>query len=316
MSSTYIKVIALFPLLAFVINACFLQTKAKNTLAGSISLIGTLIPFLLAVLIFPDVSSNGEIVVDLWRWATVLDFDINIKFMIDELSIILLFMVTGIGSLITLFSIGYMRDDERPGKYFAYLSLFIFSMVILTIGENFLVLFFGWEGVGLCSYLLIGFWYTDLEKAKAGRKAFIANRIGDFGVVLGMVGLAIIFNTLSFSDFKSPSFNLIIENKELLTISCALIVLGVTGKSAQIPLFVWLPDAMAGPTPVSALIHAATMVTAGIFLLCRLSNLFIHVPVVMDGVAWIGGITAILAALIAITQRDIKKVLAYSTVSV
>jgi len=315
MSSTYIKLLPFFPLLAFVINSCFLHTNAKIKLAGMISFLGTFISFILALLIFPDVLSSGELTVHLWRWANVSNYEIGVNFMLDELSIILLLMVTGIGSLITLFSIGYMADDERPGKFFSYLSLFIFSMVLLTIAENFLVLFFGWEGVGLCSYLLIGFWYTDVEKAKAGRKAFIANRIGDFGVLLGMIGLAVIFGSLSFTDFKTPSLNLILENKELLAISCGLIVLGVTGKSAQIPLFVWLPDAMAGPTPVSALIHAATMVTAGIFLLCRLSNIFIHVPMIMDVIAWIGGITAILAALIAITQRDIKKVLAYSTVS-
>jgi NADH-quinone oxidoreductase subunit L len=173
----------------------------------------------------------------------------------------------------------------------------------------------GWEGVGLSSYLLIGVWYEHKKNGDAAKKAFLANRVGDFGLVLGMIGYAIIFNTISFRDLQHPDMHILMANKELLIASSLMIVLGVTGKSAQIPLFIWLPDAMMGPTPVSALMHAATMVTAGIFLLCRVSNVIVHFPVVLDVIAWIGALTSLLAALIAITQRDIKKILAYSTVS-
>lgn len=314
MAEYYLKIIPLFPLLAFFVNGLFLKSKAKNITAGLISFLGTFISFILVCLLFPEVRI-APVKTHLWNWLTFSNFNFEIKFMIDQLSIILAIMVTGIGSLITLFAIGYMDHDERPGKFFSYLSLFIFSMLLLTLSENFLVLFFGWEGVGLCSYLLIGFWYTDLEKAKAGRKAFVANRVGDLGVVLGIAGLAFTLNTISFDALKSIDVNLINQNSAFLTLSALFLVLGATGKSAQLPLYVWLPDAMSGPTPVSALIHAATMVTAGIFMLCRISFVIIHLPLVMETIAWIGALTALFAAFIAITQRDIKKVLAYSTVS-
>lgn len=314
-SDIYLNTIPLFPLLAFLVNSLVLKTKANIKTAGIISFVGTFLSFVCVCLLFGLVKEEGRIVSVLWNWSRFSDLRFDISFMADQLSIVLLFMVTGIGSLITLFSIGYMGEDTRPGKFFSYLSLFIFSMLLLVLGENFLVLFFGWEGVGLCSYLLIGFWYEDIEKAKAGRKAFIVNRIGDFGVVLGMAGLALVFKTLSFVDLQTPLVEVITQNQFLLTVSLLCVVLGVAGKSAQLPLYIWLPDAMAGPTPVSALIHAATMVTAGIFLLCRLSNLLIHLPVVMDVIAFVGVFTALCAALIALTQQDIKKVLAYSTVS-
>ena len=311
----YLKLLPLFPLLAFLINALFLQTKGSLKLSGLISFLGTFISFVCVIMLFGHVRDEGRLVSILWNWGQFSDINLDIAFMVDQLSIVLLFMVTGIGGVITLFSIGYMHDDPRPGKFFAYLSFFIFNMLLLVLGENFLILFFGWEGVGLCSYLLIGFWYQDIEKAKAGRKAFVVNRIGDFGVLLGMIGLAMVFKTLSFVDLAGQSAEIISSNQAILTVTFLFITLGVTGKSAQFPLYIWLPDAMAGPTPVSALIHAATMVTAGIFLVCRLSNLIVLLPVVMNTIAFIGAFTALFAALMAITQRDIKKILAYSTVS-
>lgn len=314
MNEMYLKLIPLFPLLAFLTNGLFLKSKASANIAGSISLLGTFLSFVLVCLLYPEVSI-APVEGNLWQWMSFSNFNFEIKFLLDNLSIILAFMVTGIGSLITLFSIGYMEHDERPGKFFSYLSLFIFSMLLLTLSENFLVLFFGWEGVGLCSYLLIGFWYTDIEKAKAGKKAFIANRVGDLGVILGIIGYAIAFNSISFVNLKSITPDQIMAHKELLTLSSLFLVLGATGKSAQIPLFVWLPDAMSGPTPVSALIHAATMVTAGIFMLCRLSFVISNLQIVMEIIAWIGALTALMAAFVAVTQRDIKKVLAYSTIS-
>jgi NADH-quinone oxidoreductase subunit L len=314
MSELYLKIIPLFPILAFFANGLILRTQAKNSIAGFISFLGTFISFIFVCLLYPYVK-EGPVSSQLWPWMQFSDFTLEVKFLMDNLSFILAVMVTGIGSLITLFAIGYMDHDERPGKFFSYLSLFIFSMLLLTLSENFLVLFFGWEGVGLCSYLLIGFWYTDIEKAMAGRKAFVANRVGDLGVVLGIVGFAMVFKTISFVDLKSVGVDTVLANKELLTISSLFLVLGATGKSAQIPLFVWLPDAMSGPTPVSALIHAATMVTAGIFMLCRISFVITHLPTVLEVIAWIGSLTALMAAIIAVTQSDIKKVLAYSTVS-
>lgn len=314
MSEFYLKIIPLFPLIAFLVNGLILKTQAKNLYAGIISFAGTFISFIFVCLLFPHVQV-APVSAYLWKWLSFSTFNFEIKFLLDQLSVILAIMVTGIGSLITLFSIGYMDHDERPGKFFSYLSLFIFSMLLLTLSDNLLVLFFGWEGVGLCSYLLIGFWYEDLIKAKAGRKAFVANRVGDLGVVLGIVGFALVFKTISFTDLKTLDPNLIVQNKELVTLSCLFLVLGVTGKSAQIPLYIWLPDAMSGPTPVSALIHAATMVTAGIFLLCRISFVLVHVPTVLEVISWIGALTALMAAAIAVTQSDIKKVLAYSTVS-
>jgi NADH-quinone oxidoreductase subunit L len=208
-----------------------------------------------------------------------------------------------------------MSHDERPSKFFAYLNLFLFNMLLLVLGSNLVVMFVGWEGVGLCSYLLIGFWFKDSEKAAAGMKAFIANRIGDAALLLGGFLLFLQFNTLEFSEILSK----IPEGTEIglgvLTVSCLLLFVGATGKSAQIPLYVWLPDAMAGPTPVSALIHAATMVTAGVYMIIRLNPLFLHAPIAMAVVATIGALTAIGAALIGLAQNDIKKILAYSTVS-
>lgn len=315
MYENYLALIPFFPLLAFLLNSALIRNKLNNVQAGLITFISLFVSFILVVMTSLHVLKSGPVHVKLWEWMTYGSIKFDIHFIMDELSVILSLMVTGIGSAIAFFSIGYMDHEEKVGKFFAFFALFAFSMLLLVHGENFLVLFMGWEGVGLSSYLLIGFWYEHTKNGDAGKKAFLANRVGDFGLVLGMIGFAIAFNSISFRDLQHPDMNLILQNKELLTISGLLLVLGAAGKSAQIPLFIWLPDAMMGPTPVSALMHAATMVTAGIFLLCRVSNVIVHFPLVLDVIAWVGALTSLLAALIAITQRDIKKILAYSTVS-
>ena len=315
MYENYLALIPFFPLLAFLLNSLLIKNKLNNVQAGLITFVGLFVSFVLVIMVSLHVQEFGPIHVKLWEWMTYNKIVFDIHFVMDELSVILCLMVTGIGSAIAFFSIGYMDQEEKVGKYFAFFALFAFSMLLLVIGENFLVLFMGWEGVGLSSYLLIGFWYEHTKNGDAAKKAFLANRVGDFGLVLGIIGYALIFNTVSFRDLQHPDLALIAANKGLLIASSLLLVLGVTGKSAQIPLFIWLPDAMMGPTPVSALMHAATMVTAGIFLLCRVSNIIVHFSVVMDVIAWIGALTTLLAALIAITQTDIKKILAYSTVS-
>jgi NADH-quinone oxidoreductase subunit L len=284
-----------------------------------------------------------------WEWMHTtggheVNVPIDLKFSIDALSATMMLVVTGVGFLIHLYATSYMREDKAYWRFFCYLNLFIFSMLILILGDNLPVLFVGWEGVGLCSYLLIGFWYTKEQNATAGKKAFIANRIGDFGLIVGMFLLVHYTGALDWTGIENGAGSLVTTAKSTrvhlwpigggefvgrlgflqphhpLTISAATaiglaLLLGCTGKSAQIPLYVWLPDAMAGPTPVSALIHAATMVTAGIYLVCRLSFVFVLSPFTMTMIACIGGVTALFAATIALVQNDIKKVLAYSTVS-
>lgn len=315
MYENYLALIPFFPLLAFLLNSLLIKNKLNNVKTGLITFMGLFTSFILVILTSLHVQEHGPVHVKLWEWMTWNNIVFDIHFVMDQLSVVLCLMVTGIGSAIAFFSIGYMDHEEKVGKFFAFFALFAFSMLLLVLGENFLVLFMGWEGVGLSSYLLIGFWYEHKKNGDAAKKAFLANRVGDFGVILGMIGYILVFKTLSFRDLQNPDMQLILQNKELLIGSSLLLVLGVTGKSAQIPLFIWLPDAMMGPTPVSALMHAATMVTAGIFLLCRVSNIIVHFPVVLDVIAWIGALTSLLAALIAITQTDIKKILAYSTVS-
>ncbi len=259
-----------------------------------------------------------------WSWIAVGDLTVRWGYTLDPLSALMLLIVTGVGLLIHVYSVGYMAHDEGFARFFAYLNLFMAMMLVLVLADNFLVLFVGWEGVGLCSYLLIGFNYRDMfdpdrnmSCADAGRKAFIMNRIGDFGFMLGMLLILVSFGSLDFVAV----FARVLEATQtpggqgLLTAIALLLFLGATGKSAQIPLYVWLPDAMAGPTPVSALIHAATMVTAGVYMLCRCAALFVHAPVALATVAVVGAATALLAGLIACTQHDIKKILAYSTVS-
>jgi NADH-quinone oxidoreductase subunit L len=250
-----------------------------------------------------------------WTWMATGTFSVAASIQLDQLSLVMMMIVTGVGFLIHVFSVGYMKDDQGYPRYFAYLNLFIFFMLILVMGASYPLMFVGWEGVGLCSYLLIGYWFSDEEKASAGKKAFIVNRIGDFGFLLAMFLLFVALGTLDYAGVFANAEGIFEYGDELITAITLLFLLGAAGKSAQIPLYVWLPDAMAGPTPVSALIHAATMVTAGVYLVARSSVLFALAPVSSATVATVGALTALFAATIALKQYDIKKVLAYSTVS-
>ncbi|NUN14847.1 MAG: NADH-quinone oxidoreductase subunit L [Myxococcales bacterium] len=258
-----------------------------------------------------------------WNWIDAGSLHVNLEYYFDHLSALMTLVVTGVGFLIHVFSVGYMGEDKSYYRYFAYLNLFMFSMLNLVLGSNMVVMFLGWEGVGLCSYLLIGFWFDDDLKAQAGQKAFIVNRIGDFGFLIGMFLLlfyadgTVDYLQLQslFSDQAREVGTLPLRDSLTITAICLCLFVGACGKSAQIPLYVWLPDAMAGPTPVSALIHAATMVTAGVYMITRLNFLFMLSPIAMATIATVGALTAIFAATIGIVQRDIKKVLAYSTVS-
>ena len=241
---------------------------------------------------------------------------IDLAFRLDALSAMMLSFVTFVGTLIHVYSVGYLQDEEGYGRYFAYLNLFMFAMLTLVLANSLPVLFIGWEGVGLCSYLLIGYYYDKDFAHAAGKKAFVTNRIGDFGMVLGIFGILALFGTMDFSFVDLAKQGAMNGNASISVYAvCLLLFLGAVGKSAQVPLYVWLPDAMAGPTPVSALIHAATMVTAGVYLVARCSAVFVLAPDAMTLVAWIGALTAVLAATIGLAQNDIKKVLAYSTVS-
>ncbi len=311
------SLIIALPLAGFLINGIiglFAENyRNKKQLIGLIANLAVFIPFAIAVYFFLNINAESEVVVyKLFTWMEVGSFSVDIAYRLDQLSIMMTLVVTGVGFLIHLYSMGYMADDEGYWKFFAYLNLFIFAMLNLVLGNNLLLLFLGWEGVGVCSYLLIGFWYTDMAKSDAAKKAFIYNRIGDFAFLIAMF---MVFQTVGSLNFDVILGNLEAFSSEYTFTIGLLMFIGATGKSAQIPLFVWLPDAMAGPTPVSALIHAATMVTSGIYLISRMSPMFVMSPEVMLIVAVIGALTAIVAATIAITQNDIKSVLAYSTVS-
>lgn len=310
--------VTLLPLLGFLISG-LLGKKLKNEkLIGTISTLAVFIPFVIGALTFFELLSvepaSRSIVLNFYNWITVGSFIVNYAYLIDPLSISLVLIVTGIGSLIHLYSIGYMHGDPGFAKFFAFLNLFIFAMLNLILADNFLLIFLGWEGVGLCSYFLIGFWYEKKFTGDAAKKAFIVNRIGDFGFMIAMFYIFTNFNTLEVPKFLDGLTQYQIGEPLLLTIAL-LLFLGAIGKSAQIPLFVWLPDAMAGPTPVSALIHAATMVTAGVYLVARTSLVYAMSPTAQQIIFFVGLLTAIVAATIAIKQNDIKKILAYSTVS-
>ncbi len=317
--SLLMALLILSPFVGFLING-FRYKKHSANLAGVIATTAIAISFISAILLVIDVvampSEARKIAVTFFEWMAVDKFKINAGFVVDQISSIMILVITGVGTLIHLFSIGYMHHDKGAAKYFAYLNLFIFNMLLLVLGDSLLVMFVGWEGVGLCSYLLIGFWFTDKEKAAAGMKAFITNRVGDAAFLLGMFVLFMTFGTLNFSELNALAPT-VAEASWLgaVTLGTLFLFIGATGKSAQIPLYVWLPDAMAGPTPVSALIHAATMVTAGVYMIVRLNPLFIMAPNTMMVIAIIGAATAVFAATIGMTQWDIKKVLAYSTVS-
>lgn len=296
------------------------HAPTRHKYAALVSLIGPgvlIAAFGLAVACF--VAMRGAdmehpYIVTLYQWMPVGDLNLGATFHLDQLSMVMVLVVTGVGAIIHVFSVGYMQDDPGYPRYFAYLNLFIFFMLILVLGGNYPLLFVGWEGVGLCSYLLIGFWFSDKANADAGKKAFIVNRIGDFGFLVAMFLMFANMGALDFGTVAAKATELPMGGI-VVTAICLFMFLGCAGKSAQIPLYVWLPDAMAGPTPVSALIHAATMVTAGVYLIARSATLFSMAPAAQLVVALVGGLTAFLGATIGLKQWDIKKVLAYSTVS-
>ncbi len=305
-----------FPLIGFLINL-FGGKKLGKTLPGLIGTTTVAGSFVVTLIYFIKILSTGEAThIHLFQWVSFAEFTINFDLLLDQLSLIWLMFVTGIGTLIHLYSIGYMKGDENIDRFFAYLNLFIFFMIILVTANNLAIMFIGWEGVGLCSYLLIGFWYKNHKFNDAAKKAFIMNRIGDFGFLTGVFTLGYIFKTIDFDTLKlAVTTTSSLGTTGLLSVGTFCLFVGAMGKSAQIPLYTWLPDAMAGPTPVSALIHAATMVTAGIFMVTRLNFIFNLTPDVQFIIAIVGSVTALFAASIGVFQTDIKKVLAYSTVS-
>ncbi|MDH4162243.1 MAG: NADH-quinone oxidoreductase subunit L [Nitrospirota bacterium] len=313
--------IPLLPFFGFLIAGLF--GKYLKERAATVAVGGVLGAFVFAVSAFIDVANGTIIDENFYSWILIGNLSVNVGFQIDQLTAVMLMVVTFLSTLIHIYSIGYMHGDKGFSRFFAYLELFTFFMLVLVMGNNFLVMFVGWEGVGLCSYLLIGFWYEKKSAADAGVKAFVTNRVGDFGFVLGMMLIFTTFGTLDFTDvFAQATPQLAAQNIDLLgievgivTLICLLLFVGATGKSAQIPLYVWLPDAMEGPTPVSALIHAATMVTAGVFMVARCAPLFSLSHTAMNVVAVTGAVTALFAATIGLVQNDIKRVIAYSTIS-
>jgi NADH-quinone oxidoreductase subunit L len=314
--SNYLVFIPALPLAGAVINALF-SRKLPRAVVSAIAVGSVALSFLFSVLAFVAMQSAEEHArvseTVAYSFLSVGDFKIDVAFLLDPLSAIMLLVVTGVGLLIHIYSIGYMEHDAGYGRFFTYLNLFVFSMLILVLANNYLLMYVGWELVGLCSYLLIAFWFHKPEAAAAGKKAFITTRVGDFGFGLGVLLIFTTFGTLNFADVFSKAGQL--NNQFLLTTITLLLFAGAVGKSAQIPLHVWLPDAMEGPTPVSALIHAATMVTAGVYMVARSHALFAAAPFSSDVVAYTGAITALFAATMALVQTDLKRVLAYSTIS-
>lgn len=322
----YAQLIPLFPLIGFVIVAFFGKRLNNEKLVGGIASTAILASFITAVSTFLGLTAlpadQRAFTVKVYEWIATGNFSVNIGYQFDQLSILFTMIITGIGFLIHIYSIGYMHGDKGFPRFFAYLNLFVFMMLNLVLADNFLLTFLGWEGVGLASYLLIGFWYDrKFEGTRitwtgdAAMKAFVVNRIGDFGVLIAMFMLFNQFGTLNYADINAQAPTVWAVGDTTVMIITLLLFLGTTGKSAQIPLGVWLPDAMAGPTPVSALIHAATMVTSGIFLIARTNVLFTLSPTTMAVITGVGITTALVAGTIGIVQRDIKKILAYSTVS-
>jgi NADH-quinone oxidoreductase subunit L len=316
----------LFPLAGFAVNALFGRRLTAQQ-SGALAVTASAGAFVIALTQFAALMGNGyqPQTVTLAEWIRVGDFHMRWAFLVDTLSVTMMLVVSGVGTLIHLYALGYMREDvqhhhdeRRYTRFFVYLNLFLASMLVLVSGDSFLTLFVGWEGVGLCSYLLIGFWFekgeSHLGNARAAMKAFVVNRIGDFGLMLAMFMIFWTFGSLTFAEVFERLETVRLEAWVMPAITL-LLLLGAAGKSAQVPLYVWLPDAMAGPTPVSALIHAATMVTAGIYMITRTHVMFEAAPLSAEVVAWVGALTAILAATIAVAQMDIKRVLAYSTIS-
>ena len=313
----YIWVIVLLPLLGAIVNGFFGSMLSRKSIYFW-ALATTGLSFVLAIVAFIQLASmpeGGRIVNSVYTWIQAGDFNVEAGFLLDPLSGIWLLVVTGIGFLIHVYSVGYMAHDHTYWRFFSYLNLFMFSMLMLILGNNFLLMFIGWEGVGLCSYLLIGYEYHRDAAAIAGKKAFVMNRIGDFGFLLAMMLIFVNFGTLDYLTVFGSAHETLAAGGTVVTAITLLLFLGACGKSAQLPLYTWLPDAMEGPTPVSALIHAATMVTAGVYMVLRNSVFFDMSPVGMMTVAVVGCATAIFAATIGLFQKDIKKVLAYSTVS-
>lgn len=309
-----VYLVPLFPLLGFLINGIF-RTQLSKGLVGIIGSGSIFASLVVSVILFWQVKSGGALPVDpLFSFINTSSFKIDFAFQVDQLSCLFLLIITGVGFLIHVYSTSYMHEEEAPhfARYFAYLNLFVFSMLLLVLGANYVIMFIGWEGVGLCSYLLIGFWFKNDNYNYAAKKAFIMNRIGDLGFLLAVFWILEKLGTANYADVFANTSKLSPADITGITL---LLFVGATGKSAQIPLYTWLPDAMAGPTPVSALIHAATMVTAGIYMIARSNILYTMAPAVQTVIAIIGLATAILAATIALKQNDIKKVLAYSTVS-
>lgn len=339
--------IPFLPLIAAALSGCwliFMRRKLPRALVIALACGAPTASFVIAfrqvVRLATEFPQGQRYFLDnLYTWVSAGDFHAELAFLLDPLSAVMVLVVTGVGTLIHWYSVGYMSEDHRDDcgfqRFFCYLNLFTFSMLMLVMGDNLLVLFVGWEGVGLCSYLLIGFWYLDDHNARCGQKAFVVNRIGDFGF---LIGIFLLFWAFAGAGYPTIEFQAMAQHVgtiaeqtvtlpswlgflpafptwKLLTLAGLCLFIGACGKSAQLPLYVWLPDAMAGPTPVSALIHAATMVTAGVYMVCRLSFLYSLAPGALATVAWVGGLTAVFAATIAICQKDIKKILAYSTVS-
>jgi NADH-quinone oxidoreductase subunit L len=310
------------PLLGFLLNGALAlwrpTAKAAVSVIGCAVLLGA---FAVGLLTFGSLAAAWRVapdavpVVSFWSWLPVGVLNVDFAFQLDQLSVVMLLVVTGVGSLIHIFSVGYMKADEGYARYFAYLNLFVAFMLVLVLGASFPMMFIGWEGVGLCSYLLIGFWFSEKANADAGKKAFIVNRIGDFGFLIAMFIIWQAFGSLNFKDVFERAPEVLPAGGAIVTAITLFLFLGCAGKSAQIPLYTWLPDAMAGPTPVSALIHAATMVTAGVYLVARTNVLYALAPTSQVVVAGVGALTALFAATIGLRQYDIKKVLAYSTVS-
>ena len=310
-----VTLIPLFPLAGFLFITFLGKGLSKNFIGG-IGSGAIFLSFLVSVLVFTTQMHGAHpTVVKAFDWITAGSFDIDISFLVDPLSAIYLLFITGVGFLIHLYSIGYMHEDEGFNRFIAYLNLFVFFMLILILGDSYLTMFVGWEGVGVCSFMLIGFWYKDMKNNDAAKKAFIVNRIGDLGLILGMCLLFAYSGTLRFDELFISGRAIAGLPNDVATTIGILLFIGAMGKSAQIPLHTWLPDAMAGPTPVSALIHAATMVTAGIYMVARSSNLYAMTESASELIMWAGILTSLMGATIALTQNDIKKVLAYSTVS-
>lgn len=325
----YIWLIVAFPLLGFLLNGVptALRIKLPRSYVYGVACSAMFLAFLMAVGVLCTLSSmpaeSRSFVTELWPWIHIGSMKVNIAFLLDPLSSVMILIITGVGFLIHIYSTGYMAEDKDYARFFSYLNLFCFMMLLLVLGDNLFLLFVGWEGVGLCSYLLIGFWFHEKENGAAGMKAFIVNRVGDFGLMIGLMTLFwMTFKaghpTLNFLELKTVVGSLsgqTVFGMGAATFICLFLFIGATGKSAQIPLYVWLPDAMAGPTPVSGLIHAATMVTAGVYMIGRMNWLFVMSPDALTIIATVGALTAFMGATIGFAQNDIKKVLAYSTVS-